>query len=713
MTHAESNPPNPDLDLQPDAPVDPAPSGRRRATLVISGLSLLTLGVVLNAEPLGLLAEPEPTLVEQEEEAPAVLDEEVAGGQGQRHRGEEGKLGKASHSKSGLYAMKAPTQAQGHFLASPQGGAFAIGDDDEDIWGGLTGTEVGQAYGVGGLGLSGTGRGAGGVSEAQYRAGPTKGSWVESESTRTGRLGHFIPTRRDNKSTFSIDVDTGSYALVRRALLERGSLPDPDSVRPEELLNYFDYDYARPHDAKPFAVTTEVGPSPWAPERRLVRIGLRGATPARMPPRNLVYLVDVSGSMDQVDKLPRVKQGLLALTEQLRAEDHLAIVTYANGAKVELEAGTGADQAEIRAVIEGLKAYGSTDGGAGIELAYQRAEANFIEGGANRVILATDGDFNVGVSSHEALIELIEAKRDSGVFLSVIGFGVDGADATMEQVADHGNGNYAVIDNELEVRKVFVDDASATLQTIAKDVKLQVEFDPDQVAEQRLIGYVNRRLEHRDFADDEKDAGEIGAGHTVTAIYEILPTAAFGHTPDQAIMTLDLRYKAPQGDQSELMSVPIRARETTLAATSNDFRFAAAVAAFGENLHGRDEFVTSYADIVTLAMGALGRDDACYRHQFVDMVWEAGSLAGETIAKPDTRCTPLEPRASLPSRIIERAIARPTSVAVPEAAPTQEGEDWMTFVLEVLRLLPPLLALPLFVMASRRPRRSPKSVRRV
>jgi Ca-activated chloride channel family protein len=686
MIHDESNPPNPDLH-------PPLPTFTwRRPALLVSGLSLLTLGAFLNADRWSFAAEEEEVLVE-------VAEQEAR---------PEGGMGRAgSKSKAGMYAMRGPAashqagilgvmqQPSGHFLASPYGGAFAAGDGDQDIWGELTGTEVGDAYGVAGLGLIGTGTGGGGLGEG------ARGEPIEFTAART-----FVTTDDDATSTFSIDVDTASYSLARRSLLEWNQLPSPASVRTEELINYFDYDYPRPASDVPFSVTTEVGPSPWSPDRQLVHIGLRGAMPATVPPRNLVYLVDVSGSMADSTKLPLVKHGLAALTEQLDDMDRLSIVVYAGGAGVVLEPTSGGDHAAILAAIDQLQTGGGTDGGAGIELAYTLAERSFIEGGINRVMLATDGDFNLGVSSHDALIELIEAKRESGVFLSVLGFGVVGADATMEQIADHGNGNYAMIDSKVEARKVLVDEAGATLQTIAKDVKLQVEFDEDQVASHRLIGYENRRLAHRDFADDSKDAGEIGAGHSVTAIYEIVPTHEFDSASDMPIMpimTLDLRYKQPDGGRSELVRVPIVDRSSPLADTSDDFRFAAAVAAFGEALHHVDGS-PSYADILSLAAGALGRDHDCYRHQFMAMVRRAATLSGETIARPDTQCIPVaKPSSSRPVALALRAIAHPTL----HPAPVAEAEqDWMAFVLEVLRLLPPLLALPLFVMAARRPKRS-------
>jgi Ca-activated chloride channel family protein len=733
----------------------PTPSAKRRGLLTITGLSLLSLGAFVNADRLGLESSDARRMADEafEEEPPpeeAAFDtKQEEGGAGQRHRGEEGKMGKPSaKSKSGLYAMQGPGHAlpqdagilgvmgqeSGDFLASPYGAAYAVGNDDSDVWGGLTGTEVGDAYGVGGLGIVGTGRGGGGGI-----VGMGHGSGLGSDRSRGFGSGEaerqangeryaevapnvFIPTSKDAKSTFSIDVDTAAYANTRRFLLESGQLPPPDSVRTEELINYFDYDYSAPDgDGAPFSITTEVGPSPWAKGKRLVHIGIQGEVPeiGETPPRNLVFLMDVSGSMASDDKLPLVKHGLAALTEQLGPEDRVSIVVYAGAAGAVLPPTRGNDRQAILAALDRLESGGSTNGAEGIELAYRLAEKSFIKGGINRVLLATDGDFNVGTTDHDALIRLIEKKRESGVFLSVLGVGTGNLnDHMMEQVADKGNGNYAYIDGMLEARKVLVEEAGSTLHTIAKDVKIQVEFDPEQVAEHRLVGYENRVLAHRDFDDDSKDAGEIGAGHSVTAIYEIVPTDAAGDDP---LLTLNMRYKEPDGQQSRKLSAPVLDRGRSISETSNDYRFAAAVAAFGETLRGTQEDLR-YADILELAEGSLGEDPKCYRHQFLELVWKAGTIAGEQIAEPDHACSVGEARPPRVVKSVDEEAPEPTPAV--EAEPTPELEpteptvhtdivvhehhastDWMAFVAEVLRLLPPLLALPMFVMAWRRPRR--------
>jgi Ca-activated chloride channel family protein len=723
----------------------PSPRSWRRPLLALSGISLLALGAYLNVDRL----EPEGGAAEESSEKVALEDEvtveDEAGGVS-RHRGEEGKMGAPiSKAKSGLYAMKGPRDAipqmsrsfdpdaaarnsgilgvqansnPGHFLASPYGGAFAVGNDSEDVWGGLTGEEVGEAYGVGGLGLTGTGRGGGGRGLIGGKGGLI-GSGGDGPSMRGGERyanvppSVFIPTSRDAKSTFSIDVDTAAYANTRRYLLESGSLPPGAAVRTEELINYFDYDYPQPTgEGAPFSITTEVGPSPWAEGHRLVHIGIQGQVPAAedTPPRNLVFLMDVSGSMSSPDKLPLVKHGLASLSEQLGPEDRVSIVVYAGAAGAVLPPTSGADRQTILAALDRLESGGSTNGAEGIELAYRLAERSFVKGGINRVILATDGDFNVGISNRDELVKLIEKKRESGVFLSVLGVGTGNLnDHMMEQIADKGNGNYAYIDGMLEARKVLVEEAGSTLHTIAKDVKIQVEFDPDQVAEHRLVGYENRVLAHRDFDDDTKDAGEIGAGHTVTAIYEIVPT---GERDDEPLMNLSLRYKQPDGRRSRKLSAPVDDGGRGLAQTSTDYRFSAAVAAFAESLRGNPGEL-SYAEILELAAGSLGADPGCYRHQFLDMVWQAGTLSGEQIAKPDSACIPGSD-APPPRRVVELDETPELDPSSPEMIVheivVEEHEDTsqaelMNFVLEVLRLLPPLLALPLFVMAARRPRR--------
>jgi Ca-activated chloride channel homolog len=446
-------------------------------------------------------------------------------------------------------------------------------------------------------------------------------------------------------STFAIDVDRASYANVRRFLNE-GRMPPADAVRIEELINYFDYDDPGPTGEHPFGVRTEVAPAPWNPANRLVRIGIQGRRMERgeLPPSNLVFLVDVSGSMDEPAKLPLVKHALSRLVEELRDEDHVAIVVYAGAAGVVLEPTSGEDRREILRALDDLQAGGSTAGGEGIRQAYRLARDAFVRGGNNRVILATDGDFNVGVSSEGELVRLIQREREDGIFLTVLGFGTGNyKDARMEALADHGNGNYAYVDGEDEAEKVLVREMGGTLFTIAKDVKVQVEFNPAQVDSYRLIGYENRLMAAEDFNDDHRDAGELGAGHTVTALYEVVP--AGGGRPrvdplryqdrrradagDGELMTVKLRYKEPDGDESRLIERAVRDDGGSLDEATDDFRFAAAVAQWGMLLRGSAHAgEASYAGVLQLARGALGSDRDGDRAGFVRLVQSSRRLAG-------------------------------------------------------------------------------------
>lgn len=443
-------------------------------------------------------------------------------------------------------------------------------------------------------------------------------------------------------STFSVDVDTGSYSNVRR-FLNAGQVPPADAVRVEELINYFDYGYARPNDPEaPFAVTTEVAPTPWNPDSYLLQVGIKGYDIDRVsrPPANLVFLVDVSGSMHSKDKLPLLVQSLKMLTDQLTSDDRIAVVTYAGRSAVALEPTAGDRKAEIRAVLDSLQAGGGTAGGEGLKRAYQIAEQARIDGGVNRVLLATDGDFNVGLSNVRQLKQLISANRDSGITLTTLGFGTGNYnEALMEQIADVGNGNYAYIDNLAEARKVLVNEMTSTLFTIASDVKIQIEFNPAVVAEYRLIGFENRVLRREDFNNDRVDAGDIGAGHTVTALYEIVPVGGktsvdplrYGRptagtaTPDTAEFAhLKLRYKLPGRADSILMQQPLAASRLAGVedrAPSTDLRFAAAVAAFGQILRG-GEYTRGfrYDDVLELARGARGDDPFGYRAGFLTLV---------------------------------------------------------------------------------------------
>lgn len=437
----------------------------------------------------------------------------------------------------------------------------------------------------------------------------------------------FVPAAEAAISTFAVDVDTASYSNVRRFLTD-GSLPPPDAVRIEELVNYFDYDYPAPTGDVPFSVSHEIADCPWNAEARLVHIGLQAQELAadQLPARNLVFLLDVSGSMESPDKLPLLRRAMKLMVETLDADDRVAIVVYAGASGVVLEPTSGADQQVIMAALDRLQAGGSTNGGAGIERAYALARQNFEPGAINRVILATDGDFNVGTTSQRDLEALIERERESGVFLSVLGLGTGNLkDSTMEMLADKGNGNYAYLDTIREARKVLVEQAGATLMTVAKDVKVQVEFDPAQVESYRLIGYENRLLDSQDFVDDSKDAGEIGAGHSVTAMYEVV--LADQSKPGEALAELRLRYKQPAGEQSELVTFPIADRGGDLMRSSNDFRFAAAVAEFGLLLRGSEHRGTAtWEQTMVLAEGALGEDRGHHRHEFLGLIERADSL---------------------------------------------------------------------------------------
>ncbi len=450
-------------------------------------------------------------------------------------------------------------------------------------------------------------------------------------------------------STFSIDVGTASYSNVRR-FITAGQAPPVDSVRVEEMINYFRYDYPQPDGDEPFAVYTELGDAPWRPDHRLVHIGLQGRRIERddRPASNLVFLMDVSGSMRPPNKLPLLKQAFRLLVGELDERDRVAIVTYAGHAGVALEPTSGDEKQAILEVVAGLGAGGSTAGAQGIKTAYDLARKSFIPDGINRVILATDGDFNVGISDDGALVRMIEEKRESGVFLTVLGFGEGNLqDQKMHKLADKGNGAYHYIDSIFEAKKVLIDEMGATLQTIAKDVKVQVEFNPVHVAAYRLVGYETRLLAAEDFADDKKDAGELGAGHTVTALYEVIPRGAKSPElegldiplkyQDQGLsdaaeesgelLTVKLRYKQPDGDVSQLIAQAVDAAAPA-GDLSDGFRFSAAVALFGMLLRDSDASGDATVDdAVKLARGAIGSDEEGYRRAFVDMAEIYGKLA--------------------------------------------------------------------------------------
>jgi Ca-activated chloride channel family protein len=458
----------------------------------------------------------------------------------------------------------------------------------------------------------------------------------------------FLDAARAPLSTFSIDVDTASYSNTRR-FLNDGRLPPRDAVRIEELINYFTYDYPQPHGQTPFSVTAEVAECPWNTKHKLVHIGLQGRkiSAEDLPPANLVFLIDVSGSMDAPDKLPLVKSSLRTLAGQLTARDRVAVVVYAGASGLVLPSTPGDQRGEIISAVERLQAGGSTNGGQGLQLAYRVAEQNFIRGGTNRVVLATDGDFNVGLTSDEELVRLIEEKRRGGVFLSVLGFGTGNLnDSMMEKLADKGNGNYAYIDTEAEARKALGEQVAGTLATIAKDVKIQVEFNPRLVAGYRLIGYENRLLADKDFNDDTKDAGEIGAGHSVTALYEVVPAGQKLENPGvdelkysrpaevaqganaHELLTVKLRYKEPEGDVSRPLNVGVPDRQASYRNASDNFKFAAAVAEFGLLLRGsRYKGQSSYEGAAELARASAGADLTGRRAEFVGLVRAAERLA--------------------------------------------------------------------------------------
>ena len=466
----------------------------------------------------------------------------------------------------------------------------------------------------------------------------------------------FLSTQQNPLSTFSIDVDAASYSNIRR-MINGKMLPPAGAVRIEEMINYFTYQYAQPTGTDPFSITTEIAECPWNTAHRLVSIGLQGRQipVGNLPPGNLTFLIDVSGSMESEDKLPLVKASLKLLLNQLRDEDKVAIVVYAGSAGLVLPPTPGSDKTKIRSAIENLQAGGSTAGGEGIELAYKTAQQNFVKQGNNRVILCTDGDFNVGMSSDDELERLIEDKRKTGIFLTVLGYGTGNyQDAKMQKLADKGNGNHAYIDNQNEAKKVLVNEFGGTLFTIAKDVKLQVEFNPAKVQGYRLIGYENRMLAKEDFNNDKKDAGELGSGHTVTALYEVIPVGvksdelenvdalkyqqplqkiATGNFTNE-LMNIKLRYKQPGGEKSKLVQQPVMDKNASINQASENMRFAAAVAQFGMLLRNSAyKGSSNYKLVTTMAGNALGLDSEGYRKEFLELVKKAGMINKKDVAK--------------------------------------------------------------------------------
>jgi len=505
------------------------------------------------------------------------------------------------------------------------------------------------------------------IARAKMAAARSAGGTLAIENFRreaqqpfnTARYGNieenpFLASATNPLSTFSIDVDTASYSNVRR-FLESGVLPPKDAVRVEEMINYFNYDYPQPNDNRPFSVNLDAASCPWSPSHRLVRIGLKGREMPneKRPASNLVFLLDVSGSMEPANRLPLIKQAMRLLVEKLSENDRVAIVVYSGASGLALPSTTGDHKEQILGALENLQAGGSTNGAQGIELAYQTAAEHFIKGGVNRVILATDGDFNIGATSEGDLVSLIQAKAKGGVFLSVLGVGDDNLnDSMMQKLADKGNGNYAYLDSVDEARKVLVQQINATLVTIAKDVKIQVEFNPARVASYRLIGYEKRILRKEDFNNDKIDAGEIGAGHTVTALYEVVPVGTEANpagsippvdplkyqptTPVVAslpkptspeLLTVKLRYKEPDGDTSKLIERPFVDTGAQFANAASDLKFAAAVAEFGMILRDSEFKGTgTLGAVAEWAREGQGADENGYRVGFLTLVRKAQEL---------------------------------------------------------------------------------------
>lgn len=470
---------------------------------------------------------------------------------------------------------------------------------------------------------------------------PPRSPYQRESYNSTGESG-FIATVNDPLSTFSIDVDTASYSNIRR-FVQNGQLPPVGAVRIEEMVNYFSYNYPRPQ-SEPFLISTEIGPCPWQDENRLVRISLQAKEldKSELLPSNLVFLIDVSGSMNHENKLPLLKKSLLMLLDTLNGKDRIAIVVYAGSDRVVLTPTSGDKKEVIRKAIHNLSSGGSTHASSGINTAYDLALQSFMPGGNNRIILASDGDFNVGTTSRGELERLISIKKESGVYLTVLGFGMGNFhDDTMEILADKGNGNYAYIDSLLEAKKVLIKERASTLFALANDVKLQVEFNPARVGGYRLIGYENRALADEDFNNDKKDAGEIGVGHTVTALYEIIPAGSeeipavdplkYQKTTDRGsdeILTVKLRYKPLQKNQSRLLTQSLRDNGSVLGKKSNDFRFASAVAGYGLLLrHSEYGGKLTYPDLISLAKSSRGQDDEGYRAEFIRLLEMSEILA--------------------------------------------------------------------------------------
>ncbi len=490
-----------------------------------------------------------------------------------------------------------------------------------------------------------------------YEAQPAVGYYDDrtihnTEDYATITENRFFEVTKEPLSTFSIDVDAASYSNMRR-FVNNGQKPPKDAIRIEEMVNYFEYEYPEPKGEHPFEIITELSDCPWQPKHQLLHIGLQGKRIAaeNLPASNLVFLLDVSGSMDAPNKLPLLQSSLKLLTDQLREQDKVSIVVYAGAAGTVLQPTSGSNKIKIKDAIDRLRAGGSTAGSAGIKLAYQKARENFVKGGNNRVILATDGDFNVGISSDAELVRLIEKERESGVFLTILGFGTGNyKDNKMQELADKGNGNHAYIDNIQEARKVLVSEFGGTVFTIAKDVKIQIEFNPMQVNGYRLIGYENRVLAAEDFNDDRKDAGELGAGHTVTALYEIIPAGVESEflakvddlkyqqttidkkaARNKELVTVKFRYKKPDGDKSRLIEKVVMANAGSFEQASENYRWSAAVAELGMLLR-ESKYISegNFQQALKLARAAKGKDEHGYRQEFIRMM-----EAMQSLVKPD------------------------------------------------------------------------------
>lgn len=587
-------------------------------------LNILTLLAVTGCTPPkpGRTAESEPKI--QEKEKPPLIEEVVP---------EKKEPPKKEEKRIRIETTKVAK-------SSEVMGALKSGDLKTATVSGSFGAS-GQGYGIGGIGVKGTGMGGG--SSSYGRAAMPSSSAVYYQNTEQYESpdeNGWKSALGDPLSTFSIDVDTASYSNLRRFITNH-ELPPSDAVRIEEMVNYFDYNYPEPENSDPVRITTELTGCPWEKSHKIVKIGIKGKNIdlKNAPASNIVFLIDVSGSMQSYNKLPLLKQSFKLLVNNLRDKDFVSIAVYAGAAGIVLEPTPGSEKEKIISAIENLSAGGSTAGAQGIELAYTLAEKSFIKGGNNRVVLATDGDFNVGISDDNELVKLIENKREKGIFLTVLGYGMGNyKDAKMEKLADKGNGNFSYIDNLLEAKKVLVNQMSGTLFTIAKDVKIQVEFNPAAVSGYRLIGYENRMLKKEDFNNDRKDAGEIGAGHTVTALYEIIPVgtdthpivdelkyqenkAVTGLSPDE-MATVKIRYKKPDGDKSSLIkSILYSSSYKEFENASSDTRFAVSVAAAGMLLKNSGEKGDlKWGFVINSAKSSKGSDNSGYRAEFINLV---------------------------------------------------------------------------------------------